>query len=1327
MGKRLLASFLAAAMMLTMAPFAFAADDEVSTQATNTNVAKIDDKQYTSITSAITNSSVGDTIQLLADVSTDTLKSGVTYDLNGHTLTYTSTMTVENTVAPTSFIDTSVSGATRGGTLKMTYNNKRGISAFTVSAGTTFNTQNIRIESTQCEGIFPQGKGATLNITNCDMKANWYCVGTNAGNLANYDVIINLKGSTFSSMGTHAVDGTAVYINVSGELNIDDCELTAPRQALMVRAGTANITNSTLKTTGSYSDKEQYYTGKWGSGNEVPAAALVVGNYVNGAADAYVADAVVTVENTKLIGENNFPALYVDGNTKYKSDVSISGDETVVSGAVMKGQQTAEGVVNIGITGGTFSSDVSDYCVSGYEVVQDGNSYTVKAESVAEVGGKKYTSLADAVANAESGATVKLLKDVTVDGKDTAAARTIITNPITLDLNGKTIIGPDNMGNNGTNFCMLIVDANTTIIDSANGGGIDAGKNGGYCINVRNGATLTINDGKYYGGGTAVQVQKGKLIINGGSFDCEPYDNPAYGYKFLINCIDAAWKDGTAQVSITGGTFAHFDPSDSSSENPRGNFCAPGYKADLTNGVYVVKAGTNDAMTKVNEAIANSTDAKIEEAIKAVTEIPNETLASSSTTMDKLNELGSKLTTGDDAKVVVKGEGQIESVDAAAALSKDMTADANEKQTITVTATEQTGDDANAAASTALALVEGSTNETPTQVLDIKMTRQVGNGEAQEIQPNVPVPVTITMPEGWKNAQIVYVEGNKTELVKTTVSNGSISATFNHFSTYVLVETEASKNPNEYEIILTPNTTDVSAGDTLTYTVSLKHTVGDGTEGMFTFVPDTTSGLLSDGKFTAASGVTATYGPDSVNHKMQLEIDNLNLAKDNELEIGTLEYTVQAYGQDTKIKYTGSSEAVVSNKGREEAAGITLINSDVNYHVIKVTFQPHEGTVTEGYAAYGDNTGTLYATLPDLAARNDNKVSAPALDTNSTGGTKYRVKDTKWHLRTADGAEYPLTEEGIKTSATFVENWVELVKVDIPKSDNKALVKINDGLVTRIDSGDSYVDKGVDLKFSLTNDATPNPGMKYDVKVKVGGSDPFPPTGPDENGIYTVADTQITGDVEFVLTQKMNLTADDIHIFTDTDSTGNTTYRPFSTYSGTRTLVLIKGAMGAKYQFNTTEEQNPTIYTTNAYTTTNGYDKDYTLAVLIDPTDITEKTEEAMLNYMVNTLKLNTVTSDTEVNPTIVYDYATNGNTASKPLVHAQVARDFTQMLKGEANGWYWEPGDQLLLKADVITVGTGTNGTENSYSGKPDGHVSEDDVATFMYLHVGKVLTTTP
>ena len=159
---------------------------------------------------------------------------------------------------------------------------------------------------------------------------------------------------------------------------------------------------------------------------------------------------------------------------------------------------------------------------------------------------------------------------------DTAADRVIISKPTTLNLDAK-IISPDNMGNNNTNFCALIVDADTTI-NAGENGGIDTGVNGGYGINVRNGATLTINGGSYYGGGTTVQVQKGTLIINGGHFACEPYSNPVYGSKFLINCIDSAYKDGSAKIIIKGGTFVNFDPSDSASENPHGNFVADGYK-----------------------------------------------------------------------------------------------------------------------------------------------------------------------------------------------------------------------------------------------------------------------------------------------------------------------------------------------------------------------------------------------------------------------------------------------------------------------------------------------------------------------------------------------------------------------------------------------------------------------------------------------------------------------------------------------------------------------------------------------------------------------------
>ena len=193
------------------------------------------------------------------------------------------------------------------------------------------------------------------------------------------------------------------------------------------------------------------------------------------------------------------------------------------------------------------------------------------------------TELKEALTN---GGVVAVTKDIHTNNiEDTAAARMVISQPTTLNLE-KKIITPNDMGNNNVNFCALIVDADTTI-NAGENGGIDTGVNGGYGINVRNGATLTINGGYYYGGGTAVQVQEGTLIINGGTFACEPYSSPTYGYNFLINCLDSAYKNGTAKVIINGGTFVNFDPSNCTAEGAGTNFVADGYKvvsAPQTNG-----------------------------------------------------------------------------------------------------------------------------------------------------------------------------------------------------------------------------------------------------------------------------------------------------------------------------------------------------------------------------------------------------------------------------------------------------------------------------------------------------------------------------------------------------------------------------------------------------------------------------------------------------------------------------------------------------------------------------------------------------------------------
>ena len=183
------------------------------------------------------------------------------------------------------------------------------------------------------------------------------------------------------------------------------------------------------------------------------------------------------------------------------------------------------------------------------------------------------TELKEALTN---GGVVAVTEDIkTNNSEDTAEARIVISQPTTLNLE-KKIITPDDMGKNNVNFCALIVDADTTI-NAGENGGIDTGVNGGYGINVRKGATVTINGGYYYGGGTAVQVQEGTLVINGGTFACEPFGDP-YGYNFLINCLDSAYKNGTAKVVIQGGTFINFDPSNCTAEGAHTNFVADGYK-----------------------------------------------------------------------------------------------------------------------------------------------------------------------------------------------------------------------------------------------------------------------------------------------------------------------------------------------------------------------------------------------------------------------------------------------------------------------------------------------------------------------------------------------------------------------------------------------------------------------------------------------------------------------------------------------------------------------------------------------------------------------------
>ena len=242
-----------------------------------------------------------------------------------------------------------------------------------------------------------------------------------------------------------------------------------------------------------------------------------------------------------------------------------------------------------GVMQTTAGNDYQDLTLEGITITVYATQDTVENDSFGKTYDKDATypvaSAAEMKTALAAGGIVSVNKDIKTDNiGNTIADRVTISKPTTLNLDAK-IISPDNMGNNDINFCALIVDADTTI-NAGENGGIDTGTNGGYGINVRNGATLTINGGSYYGGGTAVQVQEGTLTITGGHFAVEAFGEP-YGYNFLLNCLDANYKNGSAKIIVKGGTFVNFDPSNNSAEGTGTNFVADGYKvvsAAQTNG-----------------------------------------------------------------------------------------------------------------------------------------------------------------------------------------------------------------------------------------------------------------------------------------------------------------------------------------------------------------------------------------------------------------------------------------------------------------------------------------------------------------------------------------------------------------------------------------------------------------------------------------------------------------------------------------------------------------------------------------------------------------------
>lgn len=558
MKRRLLSAFLAVMMVLTMAPVAFAADTETTTE----YVAQVDGTNYETLADAI-EAANNKTLTLLKDVNGQiVIPEGktVTLDLNGNTVT-----------APSGRYDAVINQ----GTLTVTDSQKtgeiisNGNGGIGISAGSDTTIEYAKV--TGREGAIGGDKstvGAKLTI--------------NDGVFTGVDnAVVIFNGSKR--------DGDANKITINGGIfngkiqspGYIACGIYAPwKDDITVNNGTFNIENGAGIVA-----RGGMVTVKGGEFNTTGNITGMVGDYKG----TVPCSASVFDSTAGYPGMNDDSQIVVEDG-KFKSDVA----------AVTVIKQTSDAGNRVKVTGGTFSSDVSAYVAEGY--VQNNGTVEQLGETnaVAEVGGTYYKTLSAAVAAAQNGETVTLLKNVELNSTLT------LNKNMTLDLNGCEISNGSELKTNylvniasgaevsivgnkenskisdsrsnaqGTITAVVVYGKltvagdNLTISRGANGIAIKVEDNPGTLI--VNGGTITV-DKPTKTSSQAIQ-NWGNATINGGVFngDVDSYAYIAANKNYVGNMTikngifngevfaaqlqyDNQWPTASARVAITGGNF----------------------------------------------------------------------------------------------------------------------------------------------------------------------------------------------------------------------------------------------------------------------------------------------------------------------------------------------------------------------------------------------------------------------------------------------------------------------------------------------------------------------------------------------------------------------------------------------------------------------------------------------------------------------------------------------------------------------------------------------------------------------------------------------------
>lgn len=510
---------------------------------------------YTKLVTAIEEAKNGENLKLMKDVTLNevlNINKGIKFDLNNkvlnlHNCIYLNTSSERYGVE---FLN---------GTIRASISNYgAGNSAINLNGDTSISLNNV-VMTSNIVGIFAMNNQNNISITlnNSSLTTNgYYAIGTNAKQPdPSYNVTMIIKNSNVtvdrssdtSSASSKDGDSTAICFNVKGSVIIENSIIKADRQAIMLRGGEGHlIKDSILETTGANNISSEYISSAWRSGNEVPLAALVIGNR---SGSAYNYPTSVKLDNVTLKApEKNKADKPYYGIYVYQCKQSDGNSHHV----------SVEGTISDSSTNKIVNPIMSDEGISIAKFDVSGAEFTVKTSAEME-------------AALDVGGTVKILNDI--DISETLK----VTKTVTLDMNNNKIYNTSDIWNDETGDWSLISVREGGNLTIKGNGTLDAKENDCFAVDVYDeDAVCTIENGVFNGNLHSVYAYEGTIVIKGGKFDIKQKQTSGDPYGYVLNCLDSSYANRKASFEVSGGEFHKYNPASSASENPVANFVVSG-------------------------------------------------------------------------------------------------------------------------------------------------------------------------------------------------------------------------------------------------------------------------------------------------------------------------------------------------------------------------------------------------------------------------------------------------------------------------------------------------------------------------------------------------------------------------------------------------------------------------------------------------------------------------------------------------------------------------------------------------------------------------------